>query len=234
MLKQWLIEFFTRLTRAVLIRTTEDIEAMQSLQAGLSSATFTSNYLGGAKPIISREALLHEAIQIAPSAGMTCEFGVYHGATLSLIAAERPDQKVYGLDSFEGLPEAWRANFPGGTFKIVTDQLPQFADNVKLYRGLFNESLPRLLRDDARPASFLHIDCDLYTSTRCVFELISDRLRPGTVIVFDEYFNYPGWEQHEHRALAEVSEETGFSFDYLFYNPCGQQVAIIIRSANPT
>lgn len=207
---------------------------MQSLQAGISSATFANNHLGSAQPIMSREALLHEAMKIAPSDGMICEFGVYRGATLSLIAADRPDQKVYGLDSFDGLPEAWRANFPDGTFKVETDQLPQFADNVKLYRGLFNESLPQLLRDDMRPASFLHIDCDLYTSARCVFELISDRLHPGTVIVFDEYFNYPSWEQHEHRALIEASEKTGFSFDYLFYNPRGQQVAIIVRNADPT
>lgn len=232
MSKQWIIKLCTRLARAVLVRLTEDVEAMQLLQAGLSSAEFASTYMAAAKPAASREALLHEAMRLAPSEGIICEFGVYRGATLSLIAAARPGQCVYGLDSFDGLPETWRANFPNGTFKIEPGQLPQFADNVKLYRGLFGESLPQLLRDDARTVSFLHIDCDLYTSTMDIFDLISSRLCPGTVIVFDEYFNYPGWEQHEHRALIEASKRSGFTFDYLFYNPNGQQTAIIIRSVD--
>ena len=26
---------------------------------------------------------------------------------------------------------------------------------------------------------------------------------PGTIILFDEYFNYPNWEQHEFKAFQE-------------------------------
>lgn len=229
MIKQLIVDFYTRLARAVLIRLSEDVEVMQAVQSGMSSGAFASSKLSNAKPISTREILLRESLKFA-SDGMICEFGVYRGATLSLISDARPDNKVYGFDSFEGLPETWRSRFPGGTFKIDTTQLPSFRENVVLYSGLFHETLPQCLHDDDRHAAFLHVDCDLYSSTRCIFDLLSDRFREGTVIVFDEYFNYPGWEQHEHRALIEAADKAGFTFDYLLYNPRGQQVAIIIRS----
>lgn len=230
MVRQWLIRFSTRLARAVLRRLASDIELMQALEAGVSSAAFASHELAHATTITSRETLLREALKLASPDGMICEFGVYRGASLSLIAAERPDERVYGLDSFDGLPTTWRSRFPRGAFKVDQSELPIFARNVGIYRGLFSDTLPKLLRDDARSASFLHIDCDLYESTQCVFNLISDRLRPGTIIVFDEYFNYPGWDQHEHRALLEAASTFGFTFDYLLYNHHGEQVAIAIRA----
>lgn len=230
MVRQWLIIFCTRLARAVLIRLAEDVEIMQVVHAGLSSAKLASNELSTALPLQTREELLLESLKRAHCHGLVCEFGVYRGATLSLIANARQHDRVYGFDSFEGLPDVWRPGFPDRTFKIDPENLPHFPDNVKLYRGLFHESLPRMLQDDARMASFLHVDCDLYSSTRCVFDLMSSRLQPGTVIVFDEYFNYPGWEKHEHRALIEAAENAEFTFEYLFYNPRRQQVSIIIRT----
>ena len=57
--------------------------------------------------------------------------------------------------------------------------------------------------------AFLHVDCDLYGSTRDAFAHLGERLVPGTVIVFDEYFNYPNWQQHEHRAFEEQLARSG-------------------------
>jgi len=39
--------------------------------------------------------------------------------------------------------------------------------------------------------TFIHIDCDLYSST--IFDLWGNKIVEGTILVFDEYFNYPGW-----------------------------------------
>ena len=36
-----------------------------------------------------------------------------------------------------------------------------------------------------------------------MFRNLQDRIVSGTIIVFDEYWNYPGWEQHEFRAWQE-------------------------------
>ncbi|MEO1650873.1 MAG: class I SAM-dependent methyltransferase, partial [Pseudomonadota bacterium] len=70
------------------------------------------------------------------------------------------------------------------------------------------------------------IDCDLYSSTVTVFENFADRIKPGSVIVFDEYFNYPNWQAHEHKAFCEFVAKHDTSFRYIAYSV--QQVAVII------
>ena len=71
------------------------------------------------------------------------------------------------------------------------------------------------------------MDCDLYSSTKTVFNLLKDKIVAGTVIVFDEYFNYLGWEQGEHKAFREFLAETGRDCDYISCSV--MQVAIIIK-----
>ena len=76
--------------------------------------------------------------------------------------------------------------------------------------------------------AFLHVDCDLYSSASFVLTQLKDRIQPGTVIVFDEYFNYPGWRKHEHRAFVEFIDATGLSFRYDSFLRCGQPVCVVI------
>ena len=45
------------------------------------------------------------------------------------------------------------------------------------------------------------------------------------MLVFDEYFNYPDWEQGEHRALVEYLQRSGLGVAYLGYCKTHQQVA---------
>jgi hypothetical protein len=66
--------------------------------------------------------------------------------------------------------------------------------------------------------SFINVDCDVYDSTKYVLEQLSDRMRVGTVIMFDEYYNYPNWREHEYKAWQEfvaarkiIYRYTGFS-----------------------
>jgi hypothetical protein len=56
-------------------------------------------------------------------------------------------------------------------------------------------------------------------------------LQVGTVIVFDEYFNYPNWEHHEFKAWQEFVEQHRVQYDYLAY--ARQQVAVRIRHIEP-
>ena len=60
---------------------------------------------------------------------------------------------------------------------------------------------------------------------RC-FDLVGDRLAPDAVLVFDEFFNYPGWQQHEFRAWMEFVEKTGRTFEYLAYTGNNEQVVV--------
>jgi hypothetical protein len=72
----------------------------------------------------------------------------------------------------------------------------------------------------------MHVDCDLYSSTRTVLDLTGDRLAPDAVLVFDEFFNYPGWRQHEFRAWTEFLASSGRSVEYLAYTGNHEQVVV--------
>ncbi len=129
--------------------------------------------------------------------GWAIEFGVYSGYSLELIAARMP---VIGLDSFEGLPEDWRAGFPKGKFAV--DRLPHTA-GAMILPGLFDVTLPNLHKVGLPSLGLVHIDCDLYSSTVTALEGVLDYISPGTYVVFDEYHGYPGSEFHEEKAWKE-------------------------------
>jgi hypothetical protein len=59
-----------------------------------------------------------------------------------------------------------------------------------------------------------------------VLDLIGDRLRPGAVVVFDEFFNFPGWQEHEYRAWSEFVASSGRGFSYLAYTGSNEQVVV--------
>jgi hypothetical protein len=46
---------------------------------------------------------------------------------------------------------------------------------------------------------------------------MTPRIIPGTVIVFDEFFNFPGWRDFEFRAFQEWLDSSGARFEYLGY-----------------
>ena len=50
------------------------------------------------------------------------EFGVFQGRTIDYISSFTND-KVYGFDCFNGLPEKWRDGYEKGTFDL-NGQLP--------------------------------------------------------------------------------------------------------------
>jgi hypothetical protein len=63
-------------------------------------------------------------------------------------------------------------------------------------------------------------------------ESLRNRIRTGTVIVFDEYFNYPGWKMHEHRAWMEFVEKTGIRFRFDSLVRGHQQVCAVVTESN--
>ena len=114
--------------------------------------------------------------------------------------------------------------------QLVVGQHPGIVLRKPL-RKLFNESLPDWKEAHPGPVVFFHMDADLYSSTRTVLDLLADRVVPGTVLQFDEYFNYPGWQSGEYRAFQEFVTAHGVTYDYLGYTAGdGEQVAVKIRS----
>lgn len=194
--------------------------------ATLDTAAYVRDRMPLVQPVGSWREVHDIAIAQAPRDGMVLEFGVFSGATVNHLAA-RTGWRIDAFDSFQGLPEAWRGGYPKGTFARNT--LPKVAPNVSLHVGWFAESLPRFLSTDGRDrVRYLHIDSDLYSSARTIFDHLGERIRPRTVIVFDEYFNYDGWRQGEYRAFQEFVARTGLRYEYLTYNHRHQQVAVRI------
>lgn len=107
-------------------------------------------------------------------------------------------------------------------------KLPRVVQNVRLIKGWFDKTLPEFLTTHPEKVVFLHIDCDLYSSTHTIFTCLAPRIKEGTVIVFDEYFNYPGWREGEFKAFSEFIAHEGLKFEYLNYNRKGEQVSVKI------
>lgn len=170
--------------------------------------------------------LLTYALSQVAIKGMFLEFGVFSGTTINHISAVKSDEKIYGFDSFEGLPEAWRSGFYKGIF--ATKKLPEVRSNVELIKGWFNETLPEFIKVHKEQCAFIHIDCDLYSSTKCIFDILRNQIVDGTVIVFDEYFNYPNWQEGEYKAFQEFINMSNLSYEYLGYNQENQQCAVKI------
>jgi predicted O-methyltransferase YrrM len=211
-----------------------DLQLAMQLQALWDSALFARKHLFHVRSYrrprkVLLEACAHAKVQPGE---LVCEFGVFSGRSTNLIAKSFPDSAVYGFDSFEGLPEDWRGNLIKGTFALK--HLPRVRSNVTLVKGWFDQTLPDFLATHQGTAAFLHIDCDLYSSTRTVLSLFADRVRPGTILLFDEYFNYSGWEDGEYKAFQEFIAATGYSFRYLVYCNQAEQVAVQLGEKHPS
>ncbi|BAI75710.1 hypothetical protein AZL_c04170 (plasmid) [Azospirillum sp. B510] len=170
--------------------------------------------------------LLRHALACATMPGLVLEFGVRRGTSLNHIA-EVAGQEVHGFDSFEGLPEGW-VNSPRGVL-TTGSQLPPVRDNARLHVGWFEDSLPPFLATHPEPVRFVNVDSDIYASARTVLTALADRIRPGTVIVFDEYIGNLSWRDDEYRAFQEFSVENTVRYEYFAASPYTKQVALIIR-----
>jgi O-methyltransferase len=135
------------------------------------------------------------------------EFGVWEGTSVRYWTKLNPSpaSRFVGFDSFEGLPEDWAGSFenvPKGTFD-TKGVLPVFDDpRVSLCKGWFQHSLiPFLKTFEPKNRLVIHCDADLYTSTLYVLCTLDHILKPGTIVMFDEFSSVAD----EFRALVDYS-----------------------------
>ena len=93
-------------------------------------------------------------------------------------------------------------------------------DNVKLHAGWFNDTVSPFFDVHTHPIAYIHADADLYSSTITFLQEICKRqlLVKGTVITFDEYANYPNWQQGEYKAWMEMVEQYDIEYRYICYH----------------
>jgi predicted O-methyltransferase YrrM len=183
-LRGWGLEFTDLLEH---IATLPDFASAHSLASGRSLVTTPK--------LANLYLIMKFGLNVIP--GDIIEFGSFRGGSAlfmaKLLQGWGSNKKVYALDSYEGMPptdveiDMHRA----GNFADVTiDEIAKIrdeqglTDRLLLVKGLFEQSLPPLLK--GRTFSLAHVDCDLYQSIKFVLRAIDGHLSPGSYVVFDD------------------------------------------------
>lgn len=162
----------------------------------------------------TKEALWHIYLS-AITDGKALEFGVYKGRSINYMAAVRPEASFHGFDSFTGLAESWKQH-PVGHLATDLSKL-QFRENVTLHVGEFEKTLPEYVQaPTARLLQAIHIDCDLGSSTATALRHLTRQiLEAKPLLLFDEFYNYAGCEQHEVAAFSEWAIQNKVEFEIM-------------------
>ena len=140
------------------------------------------------------------------------EFGVYKGDSIRWWTRENTDpaSRFVGFDSFQGLPQDWHPEHLKGHFS-TDGRIPDIRDERCSFKvGLFSESLPKFLTEfqfDHRLV--VHLDADLHGSTLYVLCLLRPYLKPGDILIFDEFSD----GCHEFRAFYDFL--SAFDLNYV-------------------
>lgn len=200
----------------------------RTVEAWLDSWTYVKSHSTLKTEIIHDPfRLLAFALEAATLPGLVLEFGVRHGLSIRYIAAGA-GQMVHGFDSFAGLPSSWGSE-PEGVYS-TGGALPAVPDNVTLHKGLFEDTLGPFLGNHPGAIRFCNIDCDIYSSTVTVLDALAPRIRPGSVLVFDEYLINPTWREDEHLAFQQAVEKYGWKYRYLAFGIVTKQACVLIEA----
>jgi hypothetical protein len=154
----------------------------------------------------NRRTALEFAIPFSEN-NIFCEFGVFKGESANWLLDSKCE-KLYLFDSFEGLPKDWNEKFKKGHFKC---DVPTFNDpRVVLIKGYFEDNINKF---NEIQFGLVHIDCDLYDSTKTILNNI--KIFKNQIIVFDEFYNINNSENHEYKAFLEFINERNVKYEIL-------------------
>jgi hypothetical protein len=73
-----------------------------------------------------------------------------------------------------------------------------------IIEGSFEKSVKEFSKNYSGKAAIIHIDCDTYKNTKVVLKNVKSILQEGTILLFDDWFNYKGNPKYgEARAFNE-------------------------------
>ena len=208
----------------------EQIKIFSTVQriATEDSARYIYENVSDAMIFSDRQALWDFVLSRKMIDGLIAEFGVSEGASINYFAARMKDRTIYGFDSFDGLKEAWSGTpLKAGHFSRGGGP-PSVESNVKLVAGWFDETVPIFIQQRNQDFALIHVDCDTYQSAKIVLELLSARIVAGTVIIFDEYLNYPGWRHGERKAWGQFVETRKIRYRYIAFSQTQAAVEILV------
>lgn len=191
------------------------------------------------------ELLAYTLLTNTLDSGLILEFGVAHGYSANLTGHFlKKSQTLNAFDTFEGLPEDRKEHMSNGTLAVNGTlaangtlaepgaKPPPIGRNIKLHKGLFNETIPLFLAQHPYTRlTFANIDCDLYTSTIDVLNLLYGRLQRGSILHFhDVVFALP--EQNPGEELMALHTVVNrfhnfIRFDFLNVTGTFQKAAVL-------
>lgn len=177
--------------------------------------------------LATREALHHHVAAGVAEPATYVEFGVFKGESLKRWSTllKHPDSGFHGFDSFEGLPETWNY-FMSKEVLNVGGALPDIRDSrVRLFKGWFSDTTPAYVAAlKPRDSLVIHLDADIYSSTIYVLRQMRPFLKPGVILMFDEFFD----REHELKAFTEFLAEFPMEIECLAATRALTQVAFRI------
>lgn len=124
--------------------------------------------------------------------GDIAELGVFRGGSAKLIASLKGDKQLHLFDTFEGMP-AVRADLdrhqPGDFAETSLEAVQRYLggfSGVFFYKGFFPESA-RELASSTASFSLVHLDADIYESTKAGLTFFYPRMAKGGVIISHDY-----------------------------------------------
>lgn len=129
--------------------------------------------------------------------GEIAEVGVYKGGSAKMIC-RATKKKVHLFDTFEGIPSVSEydkkqmgGHFQVGDFNSGTGVMRQFLnENCKIYKGIFPQDTSKWI--EKKRFSFVHLDVDVYKSTKESLEFFYPRMVKGGIILSHDYPNSLG------------------------------------------
>lgn len=159
------------------------------------------------------------------------------------------EMRFFAFDSFQGLPalgniDSISRDFAAGKYACPESWFRQNIsargvplEKVTCVSGWFDQ-LPTsdVVRSNGlKTAALVYIDCDLYESTRPVLEFITPLLVDGSIIIFDDWYNFKGspdlgeqracreWlERHSELTLSEYQKEGPWKNSFIVHQLSAQ------------
>jgi predicted O-methyltransferase YrrM len=130
--------------------------------------------------------------------GSIVEFGSFRGGSAIFLASVCRslglNVKVYGLDTFEGMPPTDKgvdAHNAGDFAGVDLNELRAYVEScglseqLEFVQGMFDATAPALLPGVA-PVLLAHIDCDVYDSVAFAWEVVKPCMANGGYVAFDD------------------------------------------------
>jgi hypothetical protein len=181
----------------------KDLNVVAQLRAADSSVRWVHANADDVAPFRDRGSLIDKVATGVLIDGDVVEFGVYTGAVTRRLHPLLPKRLYHAFDAFLGVPKGMALSVGQDSFTLG-GKIPDLPKDVIVHAGWFTDTIPEYLAKFGNPVALAYIDCDLYESVKTVLDGITGRLQVGSILIFDDWYNFPNWQEHSYRALNEM------------------------------